>query len=210
MAVPVFELRDFVKFTIGYVKLITKSRMASLLVAATVALGALSISYSMLPKLEYLPEGNRNLIFGIMLPPPGYNLETLTEIAERVEVRVKNLWASETGPEAEEGQPPKIRNYFFVAGAGGRTLFGASAIQDTRVRELIPVLTRSLFGEPGTFGFFTQPSLFQRGFGGGRSIDLNIIGSDLNMITTTAQQAAGLVFKNFPRKEGNQLRPKPC
>ena len=132
--------------------------MESLHVAATVALVALSISYSMLPKLEYLPEGNRNLIFGIMLPPPGYNLETLTEIAERVEVRVKNLWASETGPEAEEGQPPKIRNYFFVAGAGGRTLFGASAIQDTRVRELIPVLTRSLFGEPGTFGFFTQPS----------------------------------------------------
>ena len=95
-----------------------------------------------------------------------FKRETLTEIAERVEIRVKNLWASETGPEAEEGQPPKIRNYFFVAGAGGRTLFGASAIQDTRVRELIPVLTRSLFGEPGTFGFFTQPSLFQRGFGG--------------------------------------------
>ena len=69
----------------------------------------------MLPKLEYLPEGNRNLIFGIMLPPPGYNLETLTEIAERVEVRVKNLWASETGPEAAEGQPPKIRNYFYVS-----------------------------------------------------------------------------------------------
>ena len=41
----------------------------------------------MLPKLEYLPEGNRNLIFGIMLPPPGYNLATLTEIAERVETR---------------------------------------------------------------------------------------------------------------------------
>jgi HAE1 family hydrophobic/amphiphilic exporter-1 len=201
--------RGFVKFTIGYVKLITKSRMASLLVAATVALGALSISYSMLPKLEYLPEGNRNLIFGIMLPPPGYNLETLTEIAERVEIRVKNLWASETGPEAEEGQPPKIRNYFFVAGAGGRTLFGASAIQDTRVRELIPVLTRSLFGEPGTFGFFTQPSLFQRGFGGGRSIDLDITGPDLEKVVIVAQQAAGLVGKSFPRNEGNQMRPIP-
>ena len=85
----------------------------------------------MLPKLEYLPEGNRNLIFGIMLPPPGYNLETLTEIAERVEDRVKHLWASETGPDPIAGQPPKIKNYFFVAGAGGRTLFGASAIQDT-------------------------------------------------------------------------------
>jgi len=201
--------RGFVKLTISYVKLITKSRIASLLVAATVALGALSISYAMLPKLEYLPEGNRNLIFGIMLPPPGYNLATLTEIAERVETRVKNLWASETGSVAEAGQPPKIKNYFFVAGAGGRTLFGASAVQDTRVRELIPVLTRSLFGEPGTFGFFTQPSLFQRGFGGGRSIDLDITGPDLEKVVIVAQQAAGLVGKSFPRSEGNQMRPIP-
>ncbi len=201
--------RNFVKIIIGYVKLITKSRIASLLVAGTVAIGTLSISYSMLPKLEYLPEGNRNLIFGIMLPPPGYNLATLTEIAERVETRVKNLWASETGPEPEAGKPPKIKNYFFVAGAGGRTLFGASAIQDTRVRELIPVLTRSLFGEPGTFGFFTQPSLFQRGFGGGRSINLDIRGPDLNKVVNVAQQAAGLVSKVFPRNEGNQMRPIP-
>jgi hydrophobic/amphiphilic exporter-1 (mainly G- bacteria), HAE1 family len=201
--------RSFVALTVGYVKLITKSRIASILVAGSVALGALSISYSMLPKLEYLPEGNRNLIFGIMLPPPGYNLDTLTEIAKRVESRVKNLWASETGPEAEAGNPPKIKNYFFVAGAGGRTLFGASAIQDTRVRELIPVLTRSLFGEPGTFGFFTQPSLFQRGFGGGRSIDLDITGPDLEKVVIIAQQAAGLVGKSFPRNEGNQMRPIP-
>ena len=201
--------RAFVNMTVGYVRIITRSRIASFLVAAVVAIGTLSLSYSMLPKLEYLPEGNRNLIFGIMLPPPGYNLETLTEIAERVEDRVKHLWASETGPEPIAGQPPKIKNYFFVAGAGGRTLFGASAIQDTRVRELIPVLTRSLFGEPGTFGFFTQPSLFQRGFGGGRSIDLDITGPDLEKVVSVAQQAAGLVGKIFPRAEGNQMRPIP-
>ena len=183
--------KGFVNFTVGYVKIITKSRIASFLMAAVVAISTLVISYSMLPKLEYLPEGNRNLIFGIMLPPPGYNLETLTEIAERVESRVKHLWARDTGPNPEPGQPPKIKNYFFVAGAGGRTLFGASAIQDSRVKELIPVLTRSLFGEPGTFGFFTQPSLFQRGFGGGRSIDLDITGSDLEKVVAVAQKAAG-------------------
>ena len=201
--------KGFVNFTVGYVKIITKSRIASFLMAAVVAISTLVISYSMLPKLEYLPEGNRNLIFGIMLPPPGYNLETLTEIAERVESRVKHLWARDTGPNPEPGQPPKIKNYFFVAGAGGRTLFGASAIQDSRVKELIPVLTRSLFGEPGTFGFFTQPSLFQRGFGGGRSVDLDITGSDLEKVVAVAQKAAGLVNNIFPRSEGNQMRPIP-
>ena len=165
----------------------------------------------MLPKIEYLPEGNRNLIFGIMLPPPGYNLETLTEIAENVEDKVKHLWSSETGPETDKKKsPPKIDNYFFVAGAGDRTLFGASAVEETRVKELIPVLSRSLMGEPATFGFFTQPGLFTRGYGGGRSVDLDIIGPNLDNITSVAQKAAGLVFKEFPRKLGNQMRPKPA
>ena len=197
------------KLIINYVSYSINSKKFSFVLVSCLITGTLFISYIMLPKMEYLPEGNRNLIFGIMLPPPGYNLNTLTNIAESVENKVKHLWASETGTKSKKGEPPKIDNYFFVAGAGDRTLFGASAVEETRVKELIPVLSSSLMGEPATFGFFTQPGLFVRGYGGGRSIDLNIIGSDLNMITSTAQQAAGLIFKNFPRKEGNQLRPKP-
>ena len=54
-------------------------------------ISTLGLSYLMLPKLEYLPEGNRNLIFGVMLPPPGYNLKTLTDIANSVEKKVENL-----------------------------------------------------------------------------------------------------------------------
>ena len=197
------------RFFTGYVTLVLRSRIASAAIALSVAAVALFVSWQLLPKLEYLPEGNRNLIFGVMLPPPGYNLETLTEIAERVEIPVRPLWASETGPEAEPGQPPKIKNYFFVAIRDGRTFFGASAMQETRVRELIPVLTRSLFGEPGTFGFFTQPSLFQRGFGGGRAIDIDISGPSLENVVAVAQQAAGLIGQGFPREQGNQMRPIP-
>ncbi len=70
-------------------------------------------------------------------------------------------------------------------------------------------MTKSLYGEPATYGFFSQPGLFVRGYGGGRSIDLDIIGPDLNTITATAQKAAGLVMKEFPRSAGNQMRPKP-
>ena len=65
-------------------------------------------------------------------------------------------------------------------------------------------------GEPATFGFFTQPGLFTRGYGGGRSVDLDIIGPNLDNITSVAQKAAGIVFKEFPRSQGNQMRPKPA
>ena len=206
-------LDDFGRFIsdkiIAYVNFILRSKQYSLILVGFLIFSTVGISYLLLPKLEYLPEGNRNLIFGVMLPPPGYNLETLIDIAESVEEKVKPLWASETGVKSEEGQPPKIQNFFFVAIAGGRTLFGASAVEESRVKELIPVMTKSLYGEPATYGFFSQPGLFVRGYGGGRSIDLDIIGSDLNTITATAQNAAALVMKEFPRSAGNQMRPKP-
>ncbi len=208
---PFFDgLGSFVSLNIlNYVTFILKSKKYSLILVGSIIFSTISISYLLLPKLEYLPEGNRNLIFGVMLPPPGYNLNTLTEIAKSVEQKVKPLWSVETGEIAEEGKPPKIKNFFFVAISGGRTLFGASAVEETRVKELIPVMTNSLFGEPATYGFFSQPGLFVRGYGGGRSIDLDISGPNLNTITATAQKAAGLVMKEFPRSEGNQMRPKP-
>jgi HAE1 family hydrophobic/amphiphilic exporter-1 len=134
----------------------------------------------------------------------------MTEIALRVEDRVRHLWGSVTGPEPEADGPPKIRNYFFVA-LPSRAFFGAGTYPETanRVAELIPVLSRSLFGEPGTFGFFNQPSLFSRDIGGGRAIKLDISGADLEEVVITAQSAAGLVGAAFPRSEGHQMRPLP-
>ncbi|MBL4693217.1 MAG: efflux RND transporter permease subunit, partial [Magnetovibrio sp.] len=161
-----------------------------------------------LPKLEYLPEGNRNLIFGRILPPPGYNLATTTKIAERVENAVRHLWASQTGPESKPGEPPKIDNFFFVAHNSG-SFIGASSIEPARASELIPVLRKPIFSEPGTFGFITQPSLFGRAVGGGRSINLDISGPQLETVLHVALRATGLVSKILPRKDGHQLRPIP-
>ena len=79
---------------ITYVEKVINSRKFALLISSIIIITTLSVSYLMLPKIEYLPEGNRNLIFGVMLPPP-YNLQTLTEIAEKVENKVKHLWATE-------------------------------------------------------------------------------------------------------------------
>ncbi|MGB1027219.1 MAG: efflux RND transporter permease subunit, partial [Rhodospirillaceae bacterium] len=74
---------------------------------------------------------------------------------------------------------------------------------------LIPVMTGPVFREPGTFGFISQPSLFGRTIGGGRAVDLNITGENLESILQTAQMVAGRVGGVLPRSEGNQLRPIP-
>ena len=197
-------------FVMGYARTVIRSRPLAMVCVCALVIGTGLVSWQLLPKLEYLPAGNRNLIFGIMIPPPGYNLDTMTEIGRRVEDRVRHLWGSETGPEPEPGGPPKIRNYFFVA-FPSRTIFGAGTYEETadRVSELIPVLQQSLAGEPGTIGFFTQPSLFDRDITGGRSIKLDISGPDLEDVVLTAQSAFGLTMAALPPANGNQVRPIP-
>ena len=165
-------------------------------------------TWALLPKLDYLPTGNRNLIFGYIQPPPGYNLETTTGIARNLEEEVRPLWASETGPESAPGEPPKIGNFFFVA-FRGFTFVGAMSMEPSRIGELIPVLSAPIFREPGTFGFMRKRSLFGRGFSGGRTIKLNVAGPELEPILGVALKAVGLVSAVLPREEGTQLRPIP-
>ncbi|MDV7340133.1 efflux RND transporter permease subunit [Terasakiella sp. A23] len=198
----------FVSSVMSYIELVTKSRLISLGIVGAVSLSALMASWAFLPKMEYLPQGNRNLVFGMTFPPPGYNLDTTTGIANTVEGAVKHLWVSETGEESVEGEPPKIDNFFFVA-LPTRTFVGASSVEPERVSELIPVLSEPVYREPGTFGFFFQPSLFGRTIGSGRSIDLNISGPDLERVLDVALRATGKIMALLPTNEGNQFRPNP-
>ena len=113
-----------------------------------------------------------------MIPPPGYNLDTMTEIAEEIERRIKPLWADVSGPEVEPGGPPKMSASSSSRPAAS-TFLGAVSVEPQRAGELIPVLRGPVFREPGTFGFINQPSIFGRGIGSGRKIDLDISGPDL-------------------------------
>ncbi|WP_423908600.1 efflux RND transporter permease subunit [Candidatus Spongiihabitans sp.] len=208
--------RKFVNLTIGFVDAVVKSRSKALVITAAVTLSAGFSAYQALPKLEYLPEGNRNLLFGIIIPPPGYNLETTTNIALRIENEIRPLWASESevesgaesGMKSELGQPPKIARFFYVA-TRAQTFLGAIAVDPRRVAELKPFLQKPVFREPGTFGFINQPSIFGRGIGGGRKIDLDVSGPDLDTILRVSNRAFGKIVGLFPRADGHEWRPVP-
>ncbi|MEM6889307.1 MAG: efflux RND transporter permease subunit [Pseudomonadota bacterium] len=199
--------RAFHRLVMAYVRLTVRFRAVGLVMVAAIAGGAAAAAIIFLPRLEYLPEGNRNLVFGLIIPPPGYNLDTTQTIAERIEQVAQPLWETAPEPQTEDGTPA-IENFFFVA-TPGNSFVGASAVDGTRAAELIPVLSRPIFAEPGTFGFMTQPSLFGRGVGGGRTIELNISGQDLEEILGVAGQAAGIISGLLPRSEGHQFRPLP-
>ena len=199
--------RGFRGLVMAYVRLTVRVRSIGIAMVLLIAGGAAVATYLFLPRLEYLPEGNRNLVFGVLIPPPGYNLETTETIAQRIENAARPLWEAAPDTEMEDGTPT-IENFFFVA-RSGTSFVGAAAVDDQRAGELIPVLSQPIFAEPGTFGFMTQPSLFGRGVGGGRAIELNVTGQDLTEILGVAGRAAGIVSGLLPRSEGHQLRPQP-
>ena len=66
------------------------------------------VMYALKPKADYLPDGNRNLAFAFILPPPGSNIET-------VEKEMGKIIANRLQPHIEGEKEPYIKHYFFVA-----------------------------------------------------------------------------------------------
>ena len=174
-----------------------------LLVVVLFSAGSVWASLLLWPATEYLPNGNRNLVIAILLPPPGYNIDQMISLGNNIERQLAPYWTGEAAPGS-----PRINDFFFVA--RGRMLFlGAKAVDELRAGELIPVLARAAGSQPGVIPIVSQSSLFDSGLTGGRSIDLEITGPDLEELVQEAQKAFGLSMAAFPMTEGNQLRPIP-
>ncbi len=163
-------------------------------------------AWMLVPQAEYLPTGNRNLVMGILLPPPGYNMDTFVKMGNTIESVLSPYWDAEPGSE-EEAQldGPSIRNFFYVA-LGRMVFMGARTNEDGRVKELIPLMRKATADLPGVISIITQRSLFQRGLGEGRNIDMEITGPDLN----TLVGLGGKIFQQVKGvMPGAQVRPKP-
>ena len=193
------RIGDFVYWMCGSVA----SRVVIVCGLTAFALGIITL---FLPKAEYLPSGNRNLIFGIVLPPPGYNTEKYVRLGEHIEAVLTPHWDAEPGsPEEAALDGPSILNFFYVA--RGRSVFmGGRTNDDAEIRDLIPVFRRAMADIPGVIGIVTQSSLFEQGLGGGRNIDIEITGPDLDKLLALGGRIFGQIQQILP---GSQVRPKP-
>ncbi|MEW5725628.1 MAG: efflux RND transporter permease subunit, partial [Thermodesulfobacteriota bacterium] len=70
---------------------------------------SLAMAVLLSPKAEYLPEGDRDIVFSIMLPPPGYNLAEFERMAQTLEKEFQPYWSVKPGtPEAARLDFPAI------------------------------------------------------------------------------------------------------
>ena len=149
------------------------------------------------PKADYLPEGNRNLVFAFILPPPGLNIDT-------IEKEMGSVIATRMAPYIAGEQQPQVKNYFFVAVNGG-VFMGVRAEDPMRTGELVPLVNRIIGGFPDTLAFAKRSSLFG-GFSGGNTIDMNIQGSQIESLLEAAQVGFGVIREVLP---GSSVRPFP-
>jgi len=187
----------------------------------------------LLPPLDYLPSGNRNVVFGLLIPPPGYNLETLSQMGKRVEDRIRPMWEAtddkfgiekreRNGKERKDTRqpvaiapgsdqmvmPPPLEQYFLVSSEGRMFQVGISA-DKKRVIDAIPAFNAATSGTaaPDTFAFTFQMPLFRLGGATGSAIQIDFKGRDLDAVSAGAGATFGALMGKFGP---GTIKPEPA
>ncbi|NOQ46124.1 MAG: MMPL family transporter [Desulfobulbaceae bacterium] len=173
------------------------SRVISVVLFTSLSIG---LTFLLLPSAEYLPQGNRNLILNILIPPPGYSVEKLKSMGEYIYNEAKPYFE-------EDGKDgiPQIKQMFYV-GADRFNLFGGLSVHETRAREMMPLFTRIINSIPGIFGVSIQAGIFESGIGEGRTVEINISGENIDPIIEAARTLYGMTSQKI---QNAQIRPIP-
>src|SRR5210317_949606 len=155
--------------------------------------------FFLMPQTDYLPQGNRNFVLSILVPPPGLSQQERQDIGEKLFVM------AEPHLQKEHDGFPGILNMFYV-GRESLMLFGAMATDWDRAAELLPLFRRMIFSVPGMFGISMQAGIFQSRIGRSRTIDVDISGDDLDRIVKVAGMMFGKAKQALP---DTQVRPIP-
>jgi len=201
--------RGFTRFWAGYARFVVRYKTMAVAIVALIVVVAGTISVLIMPKLDYLPQGNRNLMFGIVLPPAGYNIDTNEGIARNIADSTKKYWSRGAYAEINKPEDQKIDRFFYVARLGSMFM-AATHVNPQKAGELKELIEGPARAEPGVFAFMFQPSLFGRSVGSGRAIDIEISGPDLEVVYGVGREVFFAAREVLPPSQGNSIRPRPA
>ncbi|MDG1752503.1 MAG: efflux RND transporter permease subunit [Thalassotalea sp.] len=155
-------------------------------------------SYLMFPKIDYLPKGNQNSFNAFLLPPPGQSyLAAREEMSDEINRRLMPYLTGEKQPKIEHSWLGFFGNFGFM---GGR------AENSDHIKDIVNIINGEvLSGFPDTIAFASQEELFGN-LGGGRRIDIDIQGNEVDQLLAAAQVGFGAVSQALP---GAQIQPTP-
>lgn len=155
-------------------------------------------SWLLFPKVDYLPKGNQNSFRAFILPPPGQSYPAARfEMSDEINRRLMPYLKGEKEPKIDHTWMGFFGNFGFM---GGR------AEESDDIQKIVQVVnTVLLAGFPDTMAFASQAELFQN-LGGGRRIDIDIQGNQVDELLQAARVGYGVVSQVLP---GAQIQPSP-
>lgn len=170
-------------------------------IVTIVSLAAFSVGaiYVLFPKLDYLPQGNKNLIFNILIAPPGLSYQ------ERYDMGAYLMKRIEPHINQEVDGVPGLNRAFFVS-FGDFNLFGGTSMVEDRAKDLIPMFTPIVNSMPSVFGVSLQSGVFENGIGEGNTVNIDISGESIEDIANVGGQLFGATMGAL---KGSQVRPVP-
>jgi len=187
------------KFFMRIVEWSLNNKLNQLIIIVLMTIFSIITILVLFPKMEYLPQGNRNFIMNIFVPPPGLSNKEKSDIGHEYFKKLIPHYHKEL-----DGLPG-IKEMFYVA-SGPFIVSGVIATDEQRAREFIPMLTPLVNSFPGVIGLSLQEGVFERGIGEGRSIDVDISGERVEDITNAGGILFGAIMQAIP---GAQIRPVP-
>ncbi len=181
-------------------------------IIVTMTAASLLGAWALMPPLDYLPAGNRNLVFGGLSIPPGISVDRRASIAQRIEEKMlpyanadindpASVAALDPIPPAFGWGPtfdPVPINNFFIGSFGTGMFIGATSQNEQVVIPIGQLVTGAMNGISSDYmGGASQTSLFG-GSEGGNIINVEVSGPDLAKVIVAAQA----VYHNAGRKYG--------
>lgn len=168
------------------------------LTIAVLMIVPISVTFILMPKLDYLPPVKRDAIDAFFNFPAGASDDFIQqEVMSLVVERLKPYMSGE--------KQPALKNYYIITWPNGGTL-GVRAKDQSKVRELENLVRDEILKDlPDTQAFTMQGNLFG-GFGNGRSIDMRLQATDQDGLVVAAQLGLELLRETFP---GANVRANP-
>ncbi len=188
-----------VNMIMSIVNLSLKNVFTKLVTILSLAAFSAGVIFMLFPKLDYLPQGNKNLIFNILITPPGLSYQ------ERYDMGAYLMKEVEPYVNKDVGDIPGLNRAFFVS-FGDFNIFGGTSMHEDRAKETIPMFRPIVNSLPSTIGISIQSGVFEDGIGEGNTVDIDISGEKIEDIANVGMQLFGATMGAV---KGSQVRPVP-
>ena len=197
-------LVSFGSFFVKYIVLISdkinsKFIYKSLFIILVTAFSIFS-AYTLMPKMDYLPLGNKNMMESRFTPPPGISYNERKAMGDFIYRELKPYM------EGEKDSYPQIDNFVFIASSTYVAL-RATSKDESRVAELQPLLASVSAKLPGITASTSQVPLFNIGRGSSNTFLMNVTGAmDYESLVNTVRLIQDRIMAEIPEV---QLRLNP-